>query len=107
MKLLSNALRKLQLWVDHGNTKGVPLPMVRDPKRARGSLTATFSFLSFNLVLFGTLGKITHVVGEVDLTNALWLFGISLGAYLGRTISKDEKGIHIGDEVKSEAESGE
>lgn len=95
MQLLSNLYAKLKKAIDDGNTQGVPLPMVRDPKRGRGSLTATFSFLSFNLVLLGTLGKITKLVGDVDLTNALWLFGISLGAYLGRTISKDEKGIKL------------
>jgi hypothetical protein len=58
--------------------------MVRDPKNGQASITATLVFLSFNTALLGQLGKITNLFGSVDLTQANYLFLLSLGAYLGR-----------------------
>jgi len=39
-------------------------------------------------VCVGTLaGKVTHMIGEVDYSNCLWLFGICSSLYFGRKIS--------------------
>lgn len=98
MSLPQKIYQKLIEFVDAGNMKGVPVPMVRDPKKGRGSVSLTLVFISFNLVLFGTLGKFTNLVGDVDLTNALWLFGVCASLYWGRSFKGDKDGnIELGD----------
>lgn len=80
---------KLKNFVNRLNQQGVPLPMLRDPKTGLASMTATLVFLSFNTALLGQLGKVTNLFGGVDLTQANYLFLLSLGAYLGRRFQSD------------------
>lgn len=92
---------KLKELVANMNKAGVPLPMIRDPKTGLGSVTLTMTFISFNTALLGQIGKIGNLLGNVDLTQANYLFLMCLGAYLGRrmqgngstkevTVEKDE-----------------
>lgn len=86
-----NILQKLKELLNESNSSGLPLPLVRDPKSGKGSVSLTLVFLSFNLVLAGLIGKITKFLGDVDMTNALWLFGICTSLYFGRTFSGNGK----------------
>jgi hypothetical protein len=80
--MLNAIISKLRQWIKAMNEAGVPLPMIRESGRA--TLTGTMTFLSFNTALLGQLGKFANLVGDVDLTQANYLFGICLAAYLGR-----------------------
>jgi len=80
---------KIKAFVNSLNQNGVPLPMVRDPSTGRASMTATLVFLSFNTALLGQMGKISKILGDVDLTQANYLFLCCLGAYLGRRMQSD------------------
>lgn len=80
----NSIVNKIKVFVNMLNSKGVPVPMLRDPKTGQASMTATLVFLSFNTALLGQLGKISHLLGNIDLTQANYLFLCSLGAYLGR-----------------------
>ena len=80
---------KLKDFVNKLNQQGVPMPMLKDPKTGTGSITATLVFLSFNTALLGQLGKITNLLGSIDLTQANYLFLLSLGAYLGRRMQSN------------------
>lgn len=72
------------------NEKGFPLPLFRINGKA--TLTGTMTVISFNTALLGQIGKVTKLLGEVDLTQANYLFLICLGAYLGnKTIKGDAK----------------
>jgi hypothetical protein len=82
-------ISKLKDFVNRLNQQGVPMPMLRDPKTGAASMTATLVFLSFNTALLGQLGKITNILGSIDLTQANYLFLLSLGAYLGRRFQSD------------------
>lgn len=86
MDLLKKLSEVVKSQINNGNEKGIPVPLVRDPKNGRGSVSLTLTFLSFNLCLFGTVAKITNLIGEVDMTNALWLFGICASLYFGRKL---------------------
>lgn len=83
-------LDKFKEFVRMLNEYGIPLPMLRIDGKA--SFTATMTFISFNTALLGQIGKVTNLLGSVDLTQANYLFLICLGAYLGRKIqgSKDK-----------------
>lgn len=77
-------LDKLKELAKTMNSKGIPLPMVTDPVTGRGSVTITMVVVSFGACLLLLLGKVSEVVGGTNYEDALWLLGISLGAYLGR-----------------------
>jgi hypothetical protein len=77
-------LEKLKQLVNSMNSKGIPIPMVRDSKTGLASMTATMSVISFSTALLGQAGKIAGFLGGVDLSQANYLFLICIGAYLGR-----------------------
>jgi hypothetical protein len=70
------------------NQYGVPLPMIRVDNKP--SITATFAFISFNTALLGQIGKVTKILGTVDLDAANYLFFGCLFAYLGRRMTADK-----------------
>ena len=78
-------MKKLKEFFRKMNEYGIPLPMIRVDKKP--SLTATFAFISFNIALFGQIGKVTKILGNVDLDAANYLFFGCLFAYLGRRIT--------------------
>ena len=82
-------LEPLKNFVKSLNEKGIPIPVLRDPKTGLGSITLTMVFISFNTALLGQIGKISNLLGNVDLSQANYLFLMALGAYLGRRIQGD------------------
>lgn len=83
----SGLVSKIKDFVNTLNSQGVPVPMIRVD--GKPSITATMAFLSFNNALIGQLGKVAGFLGGVDLTQANYLFGICLAAYLGRRMQYD------------------
>lgn len=86
---------KLKKIIQKLNKNGIALPMVRDPKTGEGSVTLTLVFMSFNTALVGQIGKISGLLGGIDLNQANYLFLMCLGAYLGRRIQGDGKKIEM------------
>lgn len=86
---------KLKEIINKMNESGVPLPMIRID--GNPTFTGTMTFISFNTALLGQIGKVTQFLGEVDLTQANYLFLICLGAYLGRRMQTNaqEKSVNI------------
>ena len=97
LKCLKNKLIEL-------NEEGIPLPLIRDPHINAGSFPLTMMFISFNVCLLALIGKLDGKLGGVDYNNALWLFSICGGFYLGRKIQGDGKSIAISsDDNKQES----
>ena len=80
---------KVKEFINKMNDKGIPVPMVRDPKTGKGSVTLTLVFISANIVLVALLNSFANVFKGVDTGNAITWFTICLGAYLGRKMQKD------------------
>jgi hypothetical protein len=99
MSIANKFLESLKATLNSSNRDGIPLPMARDPKTGEGSITASMVIVSFCVCVVLLAGKVTNLVGDVDYNNALWLFGVSLGGYLGRKFTSDSKGISVGDKV--------
>lgn len=115
----------LEWWmqlVNAANENGIPLPMARDPKTGKGSLSVSMVQVSFALcvvpviLMTGTvLAKLTGVFNLNDansqqLMNAfsasIQLYIVSFGGYLGRKLQRDPKGAvnMAGEEKESEEE---
>lgn len=92
MRKLMNKWRHL---CKYANERGIPVPLARDPKTDRGSVSLTLVFISFNVWLFGVIGKISGAFGGIDNESALSMFIACAGLYWGRKLSGD---VSIGDE---------
>lgn len=91
---------KLKNFIQSLNEKGVPIPLLR--LNGYPTLTGTMTFISFNTALLGQIGKVTKFLGDVDLTQANYLFLICLGAYLGnKKLTGDGKTVTV-EEVNKE-----
>jgi hypothetical protein len=82
------------------NEKGIPIPLFR--LDGKPSLTATFAIISFNTALLGQIGKVTKILGAVDLSSANYLFFGCLAALLGRRMIGDGKSITLEEKKKEE-----
>lgn len=96
-------LDKFKEFVKTLNEYGVPLPMLRID--GKPTFTGTMVFISFNTALLGQIGKVTNLLGPVDLTQANYLFLIALGAYLGRKIQGSKDKVEIESTQDSEKET--
>ena len=74
------------------NDNGIPMPLVKDPKSGRGSVSLTLVFISFNLCVAGIIGKYAKMLEGVDVAQALNLFMACAALYFGRKMQKDPKG---------------
>lgn len=99
---------KWKRFVSDMNSKGIPLPMARDPKTGKGSITATSYWIALNLCIFCSLMFIVSVVARLTgtfapeaetqaaiqnaATYSLQLFLACGGFYLGRKLQGDGKG---------------
>ena len=93
-------LDKIKQFIMKLNEVGVPIPLIR--LNGNPTLTGTMTFLAFNTALLGQLGKVTKLLGDVDLTQANYLFLICLGAYLGnKKLVGDGKSVTV-EEINKE-----
>tara|TARA_R110000868_G_scaffold66014_14_gene197065 strand:- start:2137 stop:2436 length:300 start_codon:yes stop_codon:yes gene_type:complete len=78
---------KIKEFIFNLNEKGVPLPLLRDPNTDSPSVTMTMMVIAFSIAAAGLLGKLTKVLGDVDVSAANYLFLTSAGLYLGRKMT--------------------
>lgn len=77
-------LEKIKQFVNWMHEQGLPLPMLRDPKHGQPSVSYTMMIMSFTVCLAGLVGKISNFLGDVDMSQALILLGITSSLYFGR-----------------------
>lgn len=80
-------MEKIKDFIKRLNEYGVPLPLFRIDGKA--SLTGTMVAISFAFALFGEFAKLSKLFGEIDLTQANYLFLICLGNYAHKRIVAD------------------
>lgn len=95
-------INKWRQFIKDMNAKGVPVPMVRDPKSGIGSVSLTLVFISFNTWLVSIIGKAAGALGGMDSSQALNMFIACASLYFGRKMTKDPKGT-VTVEAKEEA----
>lgn len=74
------------------NEKGIPIPLIRDPKLGQGSVSLTLVFLSFNMWLLSVIGKIAGHLGGVNTNDCLNMFLACAGLYWGRKFQQSDSG---------------
>ena len=89
---MNNILEKWKQFVRDMNSKGIPVPMVRDGKTGVGSVSLTLVFASFNIWLVSIIGKASGALGGIDPSQTLNMFMVCAGLYFGRKFQKDSKG---------------
>lgn len=110
--MLDKLKEKYLEWVKNMNEFGLPLPMVRDPKVGKASVTVTLVVVSSGLATIAILLMIASIFAKLTtqftLTDAtmaqlkeafwssLYFLGTSLTAYLGRQYQIKDKNLIIG-----------
>ena len=79
---MDNIIKSFKAFVVKMNEYGIPLPLLRI--NGVPTLTGTMAFISFNTALLGQIGKVSNLIGNVDLSQANYLFLSCAGMYLGR-----------------------
>lgn len=90
--MLDKILEKWKNFVRDMNSKGIPVPMIRDGKTGEGSVSLTLVFISFNVWLVSIIGKAAGALGGMDPSQTLNMFMVCAGLYFGRKFQRDEKG---------------
>lgn len=90
---------KVKQIIMNMNEKGIPVPLIRDPAKDGPSISLTFLIISGLCVFVGLIGKWSKALGEVDISGALYWFGICSGLYFGRKITSDstKKTVELGE----------
>lgn len=99
MKVL---IDKLLQYRDYLNERGISIPVLRDPVKKAPSVSLTLLFLSGNVVLAGLIGKIAGKLGGIDMTQALYWFGMCAALYFGRSFSGSGKDVKLDDKKDEE-----
>ena len=93
-------LDKLKKLMVYCNEQGVMLPLLHDPIKKAPSVSLTFLFISGNVVLAGLLGKAAGFFGGIDISQALYWFGMCAALYFSRSFSGDGKQQNISNDEK-------
>lgn len=97
-------MKTIKELVNEMNQIGVPLPLLKDPKTGRASVSMTMMVLSFNTALLGQLGKFTKLLGDVDMTSAMSLFVATSALYFGRQMQTNGKVVTLNSDNNSQNE---
>jgi hypothetical protein len=77
-------IEKWKSFVNTLNSKGIPLPTIRDPKHGVGSVSLTLVIFSSALVMAGIIGKWAGFLGGIDLGYAMQFLWTACSLYFGR-----------------------
>lgn len=88
-------ISKIKQIVNFMHNKGIPLPMLRDPKTNQPSVTLTMFIASFTVCIAALIGSLVQLLGGLEYQNALWLFSITGAFYLGRKFQSKKDGVSI------------
>ena len=90
--MLGKVISKWKDIVALMNSKGIPMPTIRDPKTGQGSISCTLVFVSSLMVIIGLMGKWSKYLGDVDISNSLQFFYASAALYFGRNLKQANGG---------------
>lgn len=76
--------KKIQALSRSANIYGISLPMVKDPKTGKGSVSLTLVVISSVMVILGLVGRWSGYLGVMDINNSLEFFYASSFLYFGR-----------------------
>lgn len=82
------------------NQAGIPMPLLRDPKVGVSSLSFTLVVVAALNVQLALINLFANFVKGVDVTNALYWFGMCSALYFGRSIVSSKDKIEINAEKK-------
>jgi len=95
-------LEQLKDLLEKLNSKGFPLPVLKDPLSQLPSVSLTLTFISFNIVVIGLIGKISGYLGGIDLDQSIVLFGVCASLYWSRRVGVKGKTTDVTVEEKKE-----
>lgn len=77
--------------------KGIPLPLLRDHKSGRPSVSLTMMIVVFTMWLLGVIGSVSGALKGIDLDSTFNMFLAVSSLYFGRRLVKDGSKIEVED----------
>lgn len=77
----------IKQFIGKFNSRGIPVPLIRDPKSGNGSISLTLLFISSLFVEVGLIGKYSKLLEGIDIQQAINWFLICAGLYMGRSLT--------------------
>lgn len=77
------------------NQQGIFIPMISDPSTGKSSVSLTIFFIANTVVTIGLIGKWSNALGGVDLTQALYWWGMAAALYAQRKYVKSKDSLTI------------
>lgn len=112
---IASIIAKWKEFVNKLNSKGIPFPMVRDPKSGMGSVSLTMVATSFGVMVIAIIMALALAVNKWggffdsdanalnDIKEAFWMAfeaaGLSTSLYFGRKFQRDDKKVELTDKV--------
>lgn len=85
-----NLTEKFRETVNWAHDRGFPLPLARNTD-GKPSVSLTMMILSFAFCLTGLLQKLNDGSLDIDMSQALTLFGLTSALYFSRRVSDKKK----------------
>lgn len=92
---MKDFFKRWKQFIASMNSRGVPVPMIRDPKSGLGSVSLTLAFISFNVWLISIIGKAAGALGGIDTSQTMNMVIVCFSLYFGRKFQKDDKGVIV------------
>jgi hypothetical protein len=88
-------IAKIKELLNKANSKGIPVPLIKDPATGVASVSLTLVVMSATYVQIGLLNSLAQVFKGIDMQSALYFFGTSCALYFSRKVSGDGKKMEI------------
>lgn len=89
LKYLSILSEKLESL----NVNGIPVPMIKDPKTNKGSVSLTLVFISSITVILSIMAPMieSKTGGQINVSQSMEFFWTSCALYFGRKLSVSQE----------------
>ena len=95
---MKNFKEKWLKFVGELNSRGIPLPLCRDPKTGRGDVALTLVVISSIWLQIGLVGKWSSYLDGINMNEAMEFFAMSCSLYWARKLGANGDGkIELGD----------
>ena len=103
--MFQNIKKWWDTFVVNVSQRGIPVPVLRDPKTNQGSVSLTLVFISFNVWLASVIGKVAGILGGMNPDQCLNMFLAASALYWGRKFQGNGQELSLPESQKKDESS--
>lgn len=98
---MANITDKIKSFYNKMNQQGLSFPVLKDPTTQQPSVSLTMMIISFVFCLAGLMTKLNSTDLDVDMSQALTLFGVTSALYFSRKATTAISGTSVTSTISS------